>query len=221
MPLIFTNFWRRLFEKGKATASAPFREPAPVKKAKPENRIGRQIVDFEARRDRDGDIIGYDLPYNDGGGTYEYAGINDRYHPEAAIALNAMHKSRREDYAAEYIERYVMKITGLTLQSGIREGTLFFVLDTTFNRGGGGSARIVQAACQALGYILARDGKWGPETRRVLARADREQPDDIIAALRRARDEYERVTVGYRANFWQGLVNRWNKAAEVAIAWNR
>lgn len=224
MPRFFTNFWRRLFaaepkanHAGEVAVSLD--RPRPIISTA-RHQIGRQIVDFEARRDRDGDVIAYELPHNDGGGTYEFAGINDKYHPEAAIALNAMHKSRREAYAAKYIEGYTLKATGLAIDGKIRLGTLFFVLDTTFNRGGGGSACIVQSALQALGYMLLRDGKWGPVTRATLARADEEKADDIIAALRQAREEYERVTVGVRSNLWQGLVNRWNKAAEVAIAWN-
>ena len=42
-----------------------------------------KTVDWEARRDRRGNLSIYALPSGDLGGSYEIAGINDRYHPEA------------------------------------------------------------------------------------------------------------------------------------------
>jgi hypothetical protein len=36
-------------------------------------------VYFEARRDKNGHLVVYDLPKNDGGGDYEVAGINLKY----------------------------------------------------------------------------------------------------------------------------------------------
>lgn len=184
--------------------------------------IGYQIVEFEARRDRDGDVIAYQLPSNDGGGRYEFAGINERYHPDAVRELVAMHKSRRESYCARYIENYVRSQTGLSGNAavGIRTGTLFFVLDTTFNRGGGGSAWVVQKTARALGIVIAVDGAWGPVTRAALREMDRDFSGHVVPILRKMREQYERQKVGYRENFWRGLVNRWNKAETVAENWN-
>ncbi len=50
--------------------------------------IAQQIVDWEARRNRNGDLIAYILPANDGGGSFEIAGLNDRYHEPIARNLS-------------------------------------------------------------------------------------------------------------------------------------
>ena len=42
--------------------------------------MAKAIVEFEARRDAKGRLAVYALPAGDGGGRYEVAGINDRYH---------------------------------------------------------------------------------------------------------------------------------------------
>jgi len=42
--------------------------------------MAADIINFEARRDkRNGHLVVYNLPKNDGGGRYEVAGINERY----------------------------------------------------------------------------------------------------------------------------------------------
>ena len=53
--------------------------------------MAKAIVDFEARRDARGRLAVYRLPAGDGGGSYEVAGINDRYHPTEAAHLAAAH----------------------------------------------------------------------------------------------------------------------------------
>lgn len=197
------------------TSRTPAGPPKPVS-----GRIGLAIVDLEARRDANGHVQLYKLPSNDGGGAYELAGINSKYHPEALARLGALPPSEREQAAAEYIEDYTRNMTGIRISSALRDGTEFFVLDTTFNRGGGGSAWIVQTALRALGHSIIRDRKWGPKTRAALEAADREQSGHIIRRLRESRERYERDVVGYRANFWKGLVNRWDKVADLANKWN-
>lgn len=187
--------------------------------------FGLQIVEFEAskddpsRRTKEGylDIVG--LPANDGGGSWEIAGVN-AYHPEMRAVLRAMKPSEREKAAAHYIEDYARKHTGLHNPTGLRSGTEFFVLDSAFNRGGGGAAWIVQSACRSLGFTLALDMDFGPKTRAALLVADKRHSTKIIARLRDARERYERHK-GYRANLWGSLVNRWNKAEATARLWNR
>ena len=195
--------------------------PAPPSGPEPaEGRIGLAIVDLEARRDANGHVKIYKLPGNDRGGSYEIAGINDKYHPEALARLKTLPPSEREQAAAEYIEKYTREMTGIGISSALRDGTEFFVLDSTFNRGGGGSAWIVQTALRALGHCIIRDRHWGPKTRAALEAADRDQSDHIVRRLRESRERYERNLVGYRANFWKGLVNRWDKVAAIANEWN-
>ena len=182
-------------------------------------RIGRQIIAFEARRDNDGNLIVYYPPENDGQ-SKEIAGLGDTYHAEILAILEKTSPPLRENIAAKYIEDYTLEGTGLKLSDPLRVGTLFFVLDTAFNRGPSGCCWIVQTALRALGHSVKRDRKWGPKTRAALFEADR-TANNLIAQLRNARERYEREIVGYRANFWKGLTNRWNKAAAIAIRWNK
>ena len=47
--------------------------------------IAASILEFEARRDKQGRLKVYRLPAGDGGGTFEVAGINDRSTPRKPI----------------------------------------------------------------------------------------------------------------------------------------
>lgn len=42
------------------------------------------------------------------------------------------------------------------------------LFDITVNHGIGNTAKIAQRACVSLGFAIAMDGKWGPETQRTL-----------------------------------------------------
>jgi hypothetical protein len=50
---------------------------------------------------------------------------------------------------------------------------------------------------------------------------DKLTPDEILTQLRAGREDYERNVVGFRANFWRGLVNRWDKALVKAREFQR
>ena len=180
---------------------------------------GLAIVDLEARRDSKGHVILYKLPANDGGGQWEIAGINSRYHPEALDRIRALPPSQRELAAAVYIEEYTTKGTGIN-RIKLREGTRFAILDATFNRGAGGSAWIVQQALKSLGYSVIVDMQWGPKTRAALEKADAEKAGKILDALHKWRERYEIEKVGKRDNLWKGLTNRWSKVLVIARKWN-
>lgn len=195
-----------------------------------ENRFGAQIVRFEAhpddltRRTPEGhlDVVG--LPANDGGGTWEIGGINS-FHPQARAKLRAMAPADREAFAAEYVEAYARKGTGLFKPTALRAGTELFVLDCAFNRGPTAACDISQDALVRLGFSMeAMGGKgWGMRTRSALLIADKRHASRIVTELRQARERYENArdaAKGVRANLRKGLVNRWNKCAEIARAWN-
>jgi uncharacterized protein (TIGR02594 family) len=171
-------------------------------------RMGTTIVEFEARRDEYGRIAVYRPPANDGGGLYEVAGINIRYHPETAAKLRALVEQGRhqeaEAAAADYVVRYTNVVAGWHADPGVE----FFLRDCAFNRGPKGAARILQ---RAVG--VADDGEVGPQTRGAIARLS---ASELLTRLRAGREDYERNVVGYRVNFWNGLVHRWDKALVAA-----
>lgn len=175
--------------------------------------MARFIVSVEARRDRNGNLRVYKLPAADGGGTYEIAGINDRFHPQAASTLKTMLSQKRFKAAEEYIVDYLVSYTDIVTKWTQHPAIEAFLRDSVFNRGPRGALRILQLA---LGVI--DDGNFGPKTRAALSEALK-LPATLLHNLRRARETYERKVappVGARAKFWNGLVNRWNKAYDFA-----
>lgn len=174
--------------------------------------MARAIVDFEARRDSKKRLKVYKLPINDGGGRYEVAGINERYHPAEAAHLAGLIESGRfeeaEDQAREYIALFTDHVVRWTDIAAIES----YLRDCSFNRGPRGAARILQ---RSLG--VADDGAVGSITLTALREAER-RPEELLSRLRVARERYERDVVGRdeSSEFWKGLVNRWNKALEFA-----
>lgn len=169
------------------------------------------IIRLEARRDKLGRLKVYPLPKADGGGTFEIAGINDRYHPKAAMHLKNLIDSNRHSQAESYAKRYLVEYTDIVKGWTELAPLEAFLRDTAFNRGPKGALRILQIA---LG--IADDGKFGPVTKATLAKASK-NISAILDRLREARETYEiRVAppVGARAKFWAGLQNRWDNALE-------
>lgn len=188
------------------TATQPARAPVTSDLRR---RMAAAIVAFEARRDSDGRLVVYQLPAGDGGGTYEVAGINDRYHPQDAAHLAALVRAGRHDEAETYVGEFVIRYTDAAADWSNDAGAEFFLRDCVFNRGPTGAARILQ---RALGNV-DEDGEVGPITLGATARVP---ADQLLTALRAARESYERDPVGYRAQFWRGLVNRWDAALGIA-----
>lgn len=179
----------------------------------PEQRqkMAHRIVQFEARR-KNGHIAVYELPSGDGGGTYEVAGINNRYHPEQARHLKQLIEAgqyeQAEREAAHYIVEYTDPVSTWTQVAALE----FYLRDAYFNRGPGGAAKILQ---KALGVKV--DGGVGPITLGALAEAEI-RPAELLQRLRTSREWYEREIVkrDETSPFWTGLVNRWNNALTFA-----
>jgi len=172
--------------------------------------IVQHIVNAEAQRDDDGHLRVYSLPSVDGGGRYEVAGINERYHADMLRQLRRMidagdHQLAEAEavaYIADYTDRYALRA---------KTGAIRYLLrDMTWNRGWTGAARILQIA---LG--VPEDGLFGPQTHAALGRAER-RPHKLIGALRVAREIYERRRRDEDSRFWRGLVRRWNTAGAQA-----
>lgn len=175
-------------------------------------RMAESIVNFEARRDKQGHLAIYKLPPGDGGGTFEVAGINERFHPDEAQHLadliNAGRFAEAEEQAQEFIATFTDLVTRWTTSSAIE----CYLRDCAFNRGPRGAARMLQ---RALG--IADDGVVGPATMALVGEKEKE-PLALLNALRAAREQYERDVVhrDETSKFWKGLVNRWNKSLAFA-----
>ena len=169
------------------------------------------ILKSEARRDKMGRLKVYPLPKADGGGTFEIAGINDRYHPKAANYLKSLLDNNKHAAAENYIKKYLVEYTDVVKAWTQEPAIEAFLRDTAFNRGPKGALRILQIALQ-----IADDGKFGTITKAALAKAMK-NISHLLDSLRMARETYEiRVAppVGARAKFWSGLKNRWDNALE-------
>jgi peptidoglycan hydrolase-like protein with peptidoglycan-binding domain len=180
----------------------------------PEQRMkmAKQIVDFEARRDRKGHLQVYRLPRGDGGGRYEVAGINERFNKEVCDRLVELIEAGAYDKAEALATEFIASDTDIVVNWSRIPAIEFYLRDSVFNRGHAGGAKILQ---MALG--VEPDGVVGPRTRALLAVAEQD-PDRLLNDLRAARERYEREVAGRdeRSRFWKGLVNRWNNALKFA-----
>lgn len=171
-------------------------------------RMGTVIISYEARRDAKGRLVVYLLPPDDGGGTYEVAGINDKYHSELAAELKALIEKGEHQAAEARASAFIVEYTDSAAKWHTDPGVEFMLRDCAYNRGPTGAARILQ---MALGVHV--DGDVGTETKTALAA--RTDVDALLEYLWEAREEYERSDYVGRdesSRFWKGLVNRWNKS---------
>lgn len=179
--------------------------------------FGKWIVNAEARRDSKGRIRVYQLPAGDGGGTYEIAGINDRYDPQMAPHLRNLiqlgQQAQAELDAAEYI---LGNTDGVQTWSRVAAIEIY-LRDCCFNRGLGGAAKILQIALGHTHADVKVDGHIGPISLGYSHQVT--DAKEFLGFLRSAREIYERriaPPVGQRAKFWKGLVNRWNNSLAFA-----
>lgn len=174
-------------------------------------KIGSFIVACEARVDANGNLQIYTLPKGDGGGRYEIAGINDKYHPVAALALATLIRQGKHDDARDLAVRYILEYTDVVSGWHPSIAVEAYLRDTAFNRGPGGAAKILQ---RALGVMI--DGGVGPITKAAAAKVPAAK---LLLDLRKARESYELAIappVGARKKFWSGLQARWDKALKFA-----
>ncbi|HYJ05221.1 MAG TPA: peptidoglycan recognition family protein [Chthoniobacterales bacterium] len=173
-------------------------------------RMAAKIVEFEGRRDSQGRLKVYFLPAGDGGGNFEVAGINDRYHPTEAAALRGLVEAGNFAEAEAAAQRYIASYTDAGDRWTPFDAVESYLRDCIFNRGAGGAAKIYQGA---LGVGV--DGDVGPIT---IAAGERVEPAACLRQLRAARERYEREVArrDESSPFWRGLVNRWNNALAFA-----
>lgn len=170
-----------------------------------QERMGRRIVESEARLDANGNIRVYRL----GDGTFEIAGINSRYHSKEAHELLRLVNTGRFEEAKYRAIKYILGYTD-DVVAWIPEddGLEYTMRDTAFNRGLAGAAKILQMAAD-----VKADGDIGPITRSAVAQIP---VLDLIERIRWARERYEIQKYGRRRS-WAGMVRRWSDAREFAI----
>jgi len=164
---------------------------------------GMQTVDWEGRKDKDGNLAIYKLPSGDQGGSYEVAGINDRYHPEAFKRISALPPQERAKAAAEYIQGYTAPLV-----EKLPQALQPFTQDLAFNRGLGGATKYIQQGLNALGQKVAVDGGIGPKTLQAINQVE---PRSLMREASKAQldDEYRRASENpERKKFISGLENR-------------
>jgi hypothetical protein len=143
-----------------------------------------QTVEWEGRKDKQGNLSVYKLPSGDMGGNFEVAGINDRYHPEAFKAISSLPAQERAKAAAEYIQGYTAPLV-----EKLPQALQPFTQDLAFNRGLGGATKYIQQGLNTLGQKVAVDGWLGPKT---LAAINQVEPRALMRATSDAQlqDEY-------------------------------
>jgi hypothetical protein len=162
-----------------------------------------QTVEWEGRKDKQGNLAIYKLPFGDQGGSYEVAGINDKYHPEAFKAISALPAQDRAAAAAEYIKAYTAPFV-----SQMPETMRPFAQDLAFNRGMGGATKYIQQGLNTLGQNVPIDGGLGPKTLQAIGMV---QPQALMRAASDAQlqDEYRKAEVDpNRRKFIPGLEAR-------------
>ncbi len=179
--------------------------------------IGQWIVNAEARRDAKKRLCAYMLPKADGGGTFEVAGINDRYDYHMACHLRNLIQLGQQAQAEIDARDYILRYTDIVQPWSSSKAIEAYLRDCCFNRGPGGAAKILQIALSHEHADIKVDGHVGPITLGYALQI--KSAREFLPLLRDAREAYERhiaPPVGDRKQFWDGLVNRWNNSLAFA-----
>ena len=196
----------------------PSFEPDPEpKKPMTARQVAEFILDKEGRFDGGGRLQVYRIPPGDGGGTFEVAGINDRYHPKMANELAALIRAGQHEAAKQEAITYLIRYTKTVASWHPDPRVTGYLRDVCFNRGAGGAAAIFQHSLRvAKTYAGKIDRQVGAATK---AAASKHAAEDLILRLTLSRQWYERVHAkrSERSVFWGGLTNRWVDAAQLAL----
>lgn len=169
------------------------------------------IFDLEARRDKNGNLTVYTPPKADGGGAYEVAGINAKYHPKKAARLKHLIESGNPEQAEKEAKQYYIHYTQpagdtLTIQGVKSPAAELMLRDIYFNMGPGGMQRVLHRA-------------FGNQPISTYLRTHNEQ--DLLQRIYTARAGYYEAII--RSNpskkiFRNGWLNRNNKILASAAA---
>jgi hypothetical protein len=167
--------------------------------------VSGNTINWEARRDRQGNIAVYNIPAGDYGGTREVAGITDKYHPEAFKRISALPPERREAAAAEYVLNYTSPVASL-----VPEPLKAQAVDLAFNRGPTGYTRLVQEGLNRIGIPVKVDGAFGQKTLDAIRQVDPMRLIDATEDAYMARERTMAEADPARASLFRGITNRSN-----------
>lgn len=170
--------------------------------------FGKEIINLEARRDKDGNITTYKLPAADGGGTHEIAGINNKYHPKAYARIKKLIDAGKHQEAEQAVSDYIISYTqpagDILVAQGVNSAAAEFMLrDIYFNMGPGGTDKVLKRAFPT--------GKIEGYT----------SEQDLIQRIYRARADYYAAIIRsnpQKAIFRNGWLNRNNKVLATATS---
>jgi len=171
------------------------------------------IFESEARKDRQGRLQVYNLPRADGGGAYEVAGINQRFHPRQAAALRSLIQQGRHAEAEQAAKTYIGEYTNPVTTFAANPGSEYALRDAYFNRGPGGAYWMAKFAAG-----LNPTRSMSAEDRQSILTAQQADPAGFLRRLHTAAEQYESRFAGYRPQFARGLQNRWNERLKNSLA---
>jgi hypothetical protein len=201
------EYAKQVPEMAKTEPILEFIEESQAMQNKPEQdtlqTAALRTIDFEARKDRQGNVQVYKLPAGDMGGNFEVAGINDKYHPDAFKRISSLPAQERAQAAAQYVKEYTSPFV-----SKLPQAVQPFAQDLAFNRGMGGATKYIQQGLNTLGQKVAVDGGLGPKTLQAINQVD---PKALMRAASQAQleDEYRMAQRNpARKKFIGGLESR-------------
>jgi hypothetical protein len=201
------EYAKQVPEMAKTEPKLDFIEESQAMKTKPEQdplqTAALRTIDFEARKDRQGNVQVYKLPAGDMGGNFEVAGINDKYHPDAFKRISSLPAQERAQAAAQYVKEYTSPFV-----SKLPQAVQPFAQDLAFNRGMGGATKYIQQGLNTLGQRVTIDGGLGPKTLQAINQVE---PKALMRAASQAQleDEYRMAQRNpARKKFIGGLESR-------------
>jgi len=201
------EYAKQMPEMAKVEPTLDFIEESQAMQNKPEQdalqTAALRTIDFEARKDKQGNVQVYKLPAGDMGGNFEVAGINDKYHPDAFKRISSLPAQERAQAAAQYVKEYTSPFV-----SKLPQAVQPFAQDLAFNRGMGGATKYIQQGLNTLGQKVVVDGGLGPKTLQAINQVD---PKALMRAASQAQleDEYRMAQRNpARKKFIGGLESR-------------
>jgi hypothetical protein len=169
-------------------------------------------VNLEAERDSQGRLTVAPLPPGDRGGSYEVAGINDRFDPAMAPRLAYLVRSGQAKQAEVEARNYIASQTDKVYKYFPNQKTAdkysqvqFYLRDTMFHQGEGGMQRILS---RALGF--------NPRYLNAGLVAKGAKEPGFLDKLKAAHQLYIRMVQQPSANLYSSLMNRTERAEKLA-----